>query len=54
MVILTCIAVLQVAHQVKVIEDQLARNDVDEWERDILISELDLLNNIRNSRSGHT
>lgn len=45
---------VQVAHQVKVIEDQLARDDVDEWERDILLSELDLLNNIRNSHTPHT
>ena len=51
---LTCKCCMQVSQQVKVIEEQLARADVDEWERDILMSELDLLNNIRNNHTPHT
>ena len=50
----TSLQCMQVAQQVKVIEEQLARGDVDEWERDILMSELDLLNNIRNNHTPHT
>lgn len=49
----TSLQCMQVAQQVKVIEEQLARGDVDEWERDILMSELDLLNNIRNNHTPH-
>ena len=44
---------VQVAHQIQIITEQLARGDVDEWERDILTSELDLLNNLRANNTAH-
>ena len=45
---------LQVEHQISVIEQQLARHDIDEWERDILASELDLLTKVKNAQTPQT
>ena len=42
---------VQVGHQLAVIEQQLARNDIDEWERDILMSEWDLLTKVQHAQT---
>jgi len=34
-----------------VIQQQLARDDIDEWERDILMSEWDLLNKVKHNET---
>ncbi|KAL3137170.1 hypothetical protein ABBQ32_006737 [Trebouxia sp. C0010 RCD-2024] len=39
----------EVGHQLSVIQQQLARHDIDEWERDILMSEWDLLSKVRHT-----
>lgn len=45
---------LQVGHQLSVIQQQLARHDIDEWERDILMSEWDLLTKVRHNQTPQT
>ena len=45
---------LQVGHQLSVIQQQLARDDIDEWERDILLSEWDLLSKVRQTQTPQT
>ena len=44
----------QVGHQLAVIQQQLARDDIDEWERDILMSEWDLLNKVKQTQTPQT
>jgi len=44
----------QVGHQLTVIQQQLARDDIDEWERDILMSEWDLLNKVKHNETPKT
>ena len=44
----------QVGHQLNVIQQQLARDDIDEWERDILLSEWDLLSKVRQTQTPQT
>ncbi|KAL0054421.1 hypothetical protein WJX82_008654 [Trebouxia sp. C0006] len=41
----------EVGHQLTVIQQQLARDDIDEWERDILMSEWDLLNKVKHNET---
>ena len=45
---------IQVGHQLSVIQQQLARDDIDEWERDILMSEWDLLSKVRQTQTPQT
>ncbi|KAL0035441.1 hypothetical protein WJX77_006473 [Trebouxia sp. C0004] len=44
----------EVGHQLTVIQQQLAREDIDEWERDILMSEWDLLNKVKHNETPKT
>ncbi|KAA6427105.1 MAG: hypothetical protein FRX49_02862 [Trebouxia sp. A1-2] len=44
----------EVGHQLTVIQQQLARDDIDDWERDILMSEWDLLNKVKHNEAPKT
>ncbi len=49
-----CMVLKQVGHQLMVIQRQLARDDIDEWERDILVSEWDLLSKVKHAQTPET